>query len=207
VGRLLVKCDEKMSPIGMACTKSTESMSEAMKGVLSWSQLGMWWKLHVQDVLLVLELVLLLLLRIEPALISKLLLPRSYTSMPLSLLLKSLGLPGPEWLLRLRLLLSCLEASLVLTLLLLRSCMLLLKSLESNVQLRLLLLSSLLLVLLSLLCAASPLMLPSGVLWSFWGTCTCSGFIVGVASPIITLEISACSCIWWLFGLVSVASD
>jgi len=40
-------------------------------------------------------------------------------------------------------------------------------------------------------------MLLSGVLWLLWGTCACSGFVIGVASLLVTLE----------FGLASVASD
>jgi len=43
VGRLLVECDEKMSPTGMACAKSmgaTESILEAMRTVLSQSCRG-----------------------------------------------------------------------------------------------------------------------------------------------------------------------
>jgi len=204
----LVECDEKMSLTGMACAKSTGSTSEAVKGVLLRSRSGVWWKSDAQDVLLVLELDLSLSSRIEPALISKLLPPGSYTSMPLSLLLKSLGLPEPEWLLRLRLMLSRLEASSVLTLLLLRSCALLLKSLELNARLRLLLLSSLLLVLLSLSsCAVLPLTLLLGWLQLLLGTCAGSGFVTGVASLFLTLDISAFSCIWRLFGLASVASD
>lgn len=39
------------------------------------------------------------------------------------------------------------------------------------------------------------------------GTCAGPGFVIGVASPFFTLEVSACSCIWRLFGLISVASD
>jgi len=60
-------------------------------------------------------------------------------------------------------------------------------------------------VLLSLLCAV--LMSLSKVVWLFWGTCACSGFVIGVALPFLTLEISAFSCIWRLIGLASVALD
>jgi len=62
-------------------------------------------------------------------------------------------------------------------------------------------------VLLSSPCTVLHLMSLSGVVWSFWGTYACSGFVIGVASPFLILEISACSCIWRLFGLASVASD
>ena len=62
-----------------------------------------------------------------------------------------------------------------------------------------------LLVLLLLLCAV--LISLSGVEWLLWGTCACSGFVIRVASPFLTLEISASSCIWWLISLASVASD
>jgi len=72
-------------------------------------------------------------------------------------------------------------------------------------RLRLLLLLSLLVRLLSLR-AGLPSIL-SGWLWLSLGICAGSGFVIGVASPFLTLEISACSCIWRLFGLISVASD
>ena len=39
------------------------------------------------------------------------------------------------------------------------------------------------------------------------GTCAGSGFVIGVASPFLTLDISACSSVRRLFGLTSVASD
>ena len=67
--------------------------------------------------------------RIEPALILKLLPPRLYMRLPLSLVLKLLVL--------VLVLSPRLEVSLVLLLLLPRSCTLLLNSLESNVRLRL----------------------------------------------------------------------
>ena len=203
VGGLSVELGVMMSETGPTCAKSMKgSTSEAVKGVLSRSRSGMWWKSDAQDALLVLVLVLSLSSRVEPALVSKLLLPGSYTSMPLSLLLKSMGLPEPEWLLRLRLLLSRLEASSVLTLLLLGSCALLLKSLGSNARLKFLPLSSLLPVLLSLSsCAVLLSTLLSGWLRLLLGTCAGSGFATGVTSLFLTLDISACSCIWRLFGL------
>jgi len=109
VGRLLVKCNEKMSPTGMACAKSMGAMElilEAMRTVLSWSQLRLWWVsvAVVQGALsLLLLLVLSLTLRVEPSLGWRVLPPRSYMNLQLSLVLKSLGLPG--WLLQLRMLL------------------------------------------------------------------------------------------------------
>ena len=139
--------------------------------------------------------------RRERALISKLLPPGSYTSMPSSLLLKSLGLHGWWLRLRLRLLLSRHEASSVLMLLLPRSCALLLKSLESNVRLRLPVSSS------SSSCAVLPYTLLSGGLWLLLGTCAGSGIVIGVASPLLHLGISARSSVWRLFGSASVASD
>jgi len=45
VGRLLVECNEKMSPMGMACAKltgATESILGAMRTVLLQLQLWLW---------------------------------------------------------------------------------------------------------------------------------------------------------------------
>ena len=108
VGGLLVGHGDVTSGTGMTCAKLMGGMASASEGEavdLSWSRSQrwwVWWKLDVRDTLLVLVLVLSLSSCVEPALISKLLPPGLYTSMPLSLLLKSLGLPEPEWLLRSR---------------------------------------------------------------------------------------------------------
>jgi len=59
------------------------------------------------------------------------------------------------------------------------------------------------------LCAGLSSLLSSGWLWLLLGTCACPDFVIGVASPSLTLEISACSFIWQLllFCLTLVASD
>ena len=180
-----------MSQTGTACAESMEkmgSMSGAVRMVLSWSRSQMRSELAAQGTLLM--LVLSLLPRVEPSLELGVHPPGLYMIFPLLLVLKSLSVH--VWVLWLRMRLQLLLLSRMLM------------SLRAGLSPMLLLSLS---VLLPSLCTVSPLMLPLGVLWSFWGTCTCSGFVVGVASPIITLEISACSCIWRLISLASVASD
>ena len=54
--------------------------------------------------------------------------------------------------------------------------------------------------------AGLSLLLSSGWLWLLLGTCACPDFVIRVALPFLTLEVSACSCIWELFGLVLVIS-
>ena len=51
-------------------------------------------------------------------------------------------------------------------------------------------------------------MLLTGLLWLLWGICACSNFVIGLASPFLFLEISACSFVrqLWLFDSASVAS-
>ena len=56
-------------------------------------------------------------------------------------------------------------------------------------------------------CADLPSTLLLGWLWLFLGTCAGSGFVIRVASPFLTFDILACSSVWWLFGLTSLASD
>jgi len=86
---------------GMACRKSMGGTGSTLEGeamVLSQSQSGLWCVSMAQDTMLVLVLVLVLspLLRLELSLVSRMLLPGSYTSLPLSLVLKFLG--PHEWL-------------------------------------------------------------------------------------------------------------
>ena len=73
------------------------------------------------------------------------------------------------------------------------------------VQLRLLLLSRTPTLLL-LLCTGLPPMSASGWLSLLLGTCAGSGFVIRLVSPFSVFVMSVCSCIWWLFGLASVAS-
>jgi len=58
---------------------------------------------------------------------------------------------------------------------------------------------------LSLRAGLSPVLLAG----SLWETCACSDFLIALASPFLTVEISAFSFArrLWLFGLISVASD
>jgi len=83
------------------CMKSMEgrgSVSEVVKMVLSWSRLSLWCVSAAQDTMLVLMLVLVPSPSscLEPSLVSRMLPPRSYTSLPLSLVLKLLG--SHKWL-------------------------------------------------------------------------------------------------------------
>jgi len=83
------------------CTKSMEgrgSASEVMKMVLSRSWSLLWCVSTAQDTMLVLMLVLVLLpsSHLEPSLVSRMLPPRSYTSLPSLLVLELLG--SHKWL-------------------------------------------------------------------------------------------------------------
>jgi len=111
VGRLLVECNEKMSPMGMACAKLTgaiESILGAMRTVLSQSWSWLWWVsvVVVQDMLSLLLLVVSLTSHVELSLELRVLLPGLYTNLQSLLVLKLLGLP--VWLLQLWLLLMLL---------------------------------------------------------------------------------------------------
>jgi len=178
----------------VSCVNGTGGTALASKGdpegmVLSRTRSSLHWASAVRGSLLMLLAGLSLSsTHVGSSLVSKRFPPGSYTNLPLSLVPKSLALRG--WLLQLR---SLLLPSSMMP-----------RSLHVGLPWMLLPLLS---VLLSSPCAVLHLMSLSGVVWSFWGTCACSGFIIGVASLFLILEISACSCIWQLFGFASVASD
>ena len=164
---------------------ASEGDSEGM--VLSRLRSSLHWASAVRGSLLMAVLVLSLTLRDKPSSILVPSPPGSYANLLLSLVPKLLALYG--WLLLLRLRLRLLPS--------------LMTPMSSRGGLPLMLL--LLLSALLSPCAVSPLMSLSGWLWLSLGTCACPDFMIGVALPSLTLEISACSCIWRLFGLSSVA--
>ena len=178
VGGLSVACCEVTSGTGMACTKSRVGTSGNEELVLSRLRSWLRWVSAAQGASLVLLPVLSPMSHVEQSSILMSLPPGSCTNLRLSLVPMSLAL------------LSIMPMSSLLS----RGCL-------PSVLL------SLLSVLSSLLCDVLPLMSQlSGWLWLFLGTCAGSGFVIGVASPFFTLEVS-CSCIWRLFGLILVASD
>jgi len=195
VGKASVEYDVVMSRTGLvACTNGTGGTALASKGdlegmVLSRSQSSLHWALAMQGSLLMLLAGLSSSLTcIKSSLVLRLFPPGSCMNLRSSLMPKSLRLHG--WVLRLRLRLRLLPSLMVLV--------------SSHAGLPSMLLSSLS-VLLSLLCAV--LMSLSKVVWLFWETCACSGFVIGVTLLFLTLEILAFSCIWRLIGLASVALD
>ena len=106
-------------------------------------------------------------------------------------------------------LMSCVELSSELRVLLPGSYM----NLQSSLVLKLLGLPAwlsrlwLLLMLLLSLCIGLPSMLLLELLWSFLGACACSDFVIVFALLFLMLEMLVCSCIQQLFSLASVASD
>jgi len=95
------ECGVVTLKMGMACGKSMGGMGPTLEGeamvlLRSWS--GLWCVSAAQDTMLVLMLVLVLLpsLRLELSLVSRMLPPGSYTSLPSSLVLELLG--SHKWL-------------------------------------------------------------------------------------------------------------
>ena len=184
MGGLSVGGGEVKSRTGLAaCANGTGETALASEGDSEGMVLlqSLQWMSAVRGSLLLLLLLLLLSssTRVKSSLVSRPLPPRSYTNVPSSLMPKSLRFRRGWLRLRLRTLRLWLPWS-----------MMSVKPMtlpSSRVGLPSMSLSGMLL-LLSL------------------GSCACSDFVIGLASPLSVLVRSVCSCIWRLFGLASVIS-